>query len=118
MVLFIAGLDLEGRLYAILNGEVINRVNEEAILGITTRKEYINPGGDGLWPAPEGTVFGYEYPSGNWRVPPGLTGAKYIVLDKGENKALIEAEVDLINDEGRGIPTIFRRDVSINVQED
>ncbi|MHC4874564.1 MAG: hypothetical protein ACYTFY_22145, partial [Planctomycetota bacterium] len=37
---------------------------------------------------------------------------------KGENKALIEAEVDLINDEGRGIPTIFRRDVSINVQED
>ena len=43
-----AGLDLEGRLFTIINGEVANRVNPEAILRVTDRKGYLNPGGDGL----------------------------------------------------------------------
>lgn len=109
----VAGLDLEGRLFTILNGQVVNCVRPEAILGITTRSGYLNPGGDGLWPAPEGTCLGYEYASGAWRVPPGLTGAKYIVTTQSENHAVIEAEVDLINAAGTGIPTIFRRDVAV-----
>jgi hypothetical protein len=109
----IVGLDLEGRLFTVLNGEVVNRVNPDAITGITDRHGYLNPGGDGLWPAPEGTCMGYEYATGNWRVPPGLTGAKYKVVDEEENKVVIEAEVDLINASGRGIATVFRRAVSI-----
>ena len=110
----VAGLDLEGRLFTIINGEVVSRVNPEAILGITDRKAYLNPGGDGLWPAPEGTCLGYEYAAGDWRVPPGLTGAKYKVIEAGENNLLIEAEVDLINASGLGIATIFRRDITIS----
>lgn len=109
----IAGLDLEGRLFTIIDGEVVSRVNPEAVLGITDRGGYINPGGDGLWPAPEGTCFGYEYAAGDWRVPPGLTGAKYKVVEADENHLLIEAEVDLINASGLGIATIFRRDVTV-----
>ena len=110
----IAGLDLEGRLFTIVGGEVVNRVNPEAFLGITDRKGYLNPGGDGLWPAPEGTCLGYEYATGDWRVPPGLTGAKYKVVEAEENHLLIEAEVDLINASGLGIAAIFRRDVTIS----
>ncbi len=109
----ITGLDLEGRLFTIIKGEVISRVNPDAILGITDRAGYLNPGGDGLWPAPEGTCFGYEYAAGDWRVPPGLTSAKYKVLEVDENHVLIEAEVDLINASGLGVATIFRRDVTI-----
>ena len=109
----VAGLDLEGRLFTIINSEVVSRVNPEAILGITDRKGYLNPGGDGLWPAPEGTCLGYEYAAGEWRVPPGLTGAKYKVIEADENHVLIEAEVDLINASGLGVATIFRRDVTI-----
>ncbi len=110
----VAGLDLEGRLFTILNGEVVNRVNPGAFLGVTDRTAYLNPGGDGLWPAPEGTCLGYEYSVGDWRVPPGLTGAKYKIVESDENHMLIEAEVDLINASGLGIPTIFRRDVTIS----
>jgi len=110
----LAGLDLEGRLFTIVDGEVVNRVVSEAILGITDRTAYLNPGGDGLWPAPEGTCFGYEYAAGDWRVPPGLTGAKYKVVEADEKHMLIEAEVDLINASGLGIATIFRRDVTIS----
>ena len=50
----IAALDAEGRWFAVLHGEVLNRVNPDAIAGHSTRKGYFNPGGDGLWPAPEG----------------------------------------------------------------
>jgi hypothetical protein len=110
----VAGLDLEGRLFTIINGEVVSRVNPEAILGITDRAAYLNPGGDGLWPAPEGTCLGYEYAAGEWRVPPGLTGAKYKLIESNETHALIEAEVDLINASGLGIATIFRRDITIS----
>ena len=109
----LAGLDLEDRLFTIIDGEVVSRVNPEAILGITDRAAYLNPGGDGLWPAPEGTCLGYEYAAGEWRVPPGLTGAKYKVVEADENHVHIEAEVDLINASGLGIATIFRRDVTI-----
>ena len=109
----IAGLDLEGRLYTIINGEVVNRVNPEAILGVTDRAEYLNPGGDGLWPAPEGTIYGYEYAAGEWRVPPGLTGACYKLVECSENYMKIEAEIDLINASGLGIATIFRREVTL-----
>ena len=99
----VVGLDLEGRLFTIINSEVVSRVNPEAFLGITDRKGYLNPGGDGLWPAPEGTCLGYEYAAGDWRVPPGLTAAKYKVIEADENHVLIEAEVDLINASGLGV---------------
>lgn len=113
----IAGLDLEGRLFTVLDGKVINKVNPDAILGTSTRATYLNPGGDGLWPAPEGTCLGYEYSTGKWRVPPGLSGAKFIVLEKSCNHGVIEAEIDLINASGRGIPTIFRRDITVKMEK-
>jgi len=73
----IVALDLEGRLFTILDGMVVNRVNRAVILGRSPADEYPNPGGDGLWPGPEGTCFGYEYATGKWRVPPSITGARY-----------------------------------------
>lgn len=109
----VAGLDVAGRLYAVVDGEVLNRVNPKAILGVGDRTGFLNPGGDGLWPAPEGTRFGYEYATGQWRVPPGLTGARYRLVEDGPTGAKIEAEIDLINSQGLGIPMIFSRDVSV-----
>lgn len=110
----LAGLDLEGRIFCYVNGLVVNRVNVDAINGITDRKGYLNPGGDGLWPAPEGTSLGYEYPTVAWRVPAGLTGAKYKVVSEQKDGVCIAAEVDLINNSGLGIPVIFRRDIRVS----
>ena len=109
----LVGLDLEGRLFTIVDGKVINRVNPDAVLKQTTRAEYLNPGGDGLWPAPEGTTLGYEYPTGDWRVPPGLTGARYSVVEQTKNAGTVQGQIDLINNSGLGVPTIFRRAVSV-----
>lgn len=107
-------LDLEGRLFTMLDGKVMNRVNPHAIMGQSTRYGYLNPGGDGLWPAPEGTCMGYNYASGVWRVSPGLSGARYQVTATENLGATIEAEIDLINSLGIGIPTIFSRTTQIN----
>ncbi len=109
----IAALDMEGRLFAVLDGRVLNRVNPDAIVGQGTRAGYLNPGGDGLWPAPEGTSLGYEYASGTWRVPPGVTGARYLVVQRAARSATIRAEIDLINNRGLGIPTVFERRIRV-----
>jgi hypothetical protein len=111
----IAALDMEGRLFAVMNGRVLNRVIPSAIVNRSNRKEYLNPGGDALWPAPEGTCFGYEYGTGKWRVPPAITGAVWEVAEHAENKALIKAEIDLVNNLQVGIPCEFERHIEIEL---
>jgi hypothetical protein len=113
----ICGLDLEGRLFAVLNGRVLNRVVPHAILNRSNKTEFLNPGGDALWPAPEGTCFGYEYASGDWRVPPAITGAVWEVVESAENQAVIRAEIDLINSQQLGIPCEFERHISIEYHD-
>jgi hypothetical protein len=109
----IIALDLEGRLFTVLNGEVLNRVNLEAIAGESTQKTYLNPGGDGLWPAPEGTSRGYQYSTGVWRVTPGLRAARYLVIQAAKHSTTVAAEVDLINAQGRGIPALVKRQITL-----
>lgn len=109
----VIGLDLEGRLFAVLKGEVLNRVNPKAVLGTSNQDGYLNPGGDGLWPAPEGSCLGYEYAIGRWRVPPGLSGARYWITESTPATTTIRAELDLINSSGLGIPAAFERRVSL-----
>jgi hypothetical protein len=109
----IIALDLEGRLFTVLDGEVLNRVNLDAIAGESTQRQYLNPGGDGLWPAPEGTSLGYQYSTGGWRVTPGLRAARYLVTKATKRNAEVVAEVDLINAQGRGIPTLFKRQITV-----
>ncbi len=110
----LAALDVEGRLFAAVDGEVVHLVRKGAFLGTCTGACYLNPGGDGLWPAPEGSRLGYEYATGAWRVPPGLTGARYAVLHSTNTSLTIRAEIDLITGDGLGIPTAFERAVNLD----
>ncbi|HAC74102.1 MAG TPA: hypothetical protein DCF46_10940 [Porphyromonadaceae bacterium] len=113
----IAALDLEGRLFTIVNGQVLNRVLPSAIEKRSNKNAYQNPGGDALWPAPEGTTLGYEYPTGNWRVPPSVTGAVWEVILSEEDKTVLRAEIDLINNQQTGLPCEFERHVKIETDQ-
>jgi hypothetical protein len=105
--------DMEGRLFTVWNGEVVNRVNLDAIRFHSDQNTYHNPGGDVLWPAPEGTLMGYQYPTGKWRVAPGIRFARYQVKQSGEGSALAEAEIDLVNNKGIGLAALFGRDIRV-----
>jgi hypothetical protein len=107
----ISALDLEGRLFVTCNGRVLNRVVPSAIIRRSNREIYQNPGGDALWPAPEGSRFGYEYNTGKWRVPPSITGAVWEVKEESENTVVIKAEIDLVNNLQTGIPCEFERHI-------
>ena len=113
----IVALDMEGRLFTVLDGEILNRVNPAAISGHSVMHDYLNPGGDGLWPAPEGTTLGYQYATGSWRVSPGLRMARYQILEAGDNTVSIGCEIDLINSLGIGIPVFFERKIQIEYGE-
>jgi hypothetical protein len=106
----VVGLDNEGRLFTVLNGQVLNRVVPSAIINHSNKSAYQNPGGDALWPAPEGTCFGYEYGTGKWRVPPAITGAVWEV-EHSVDKTVIRAEIDLVNNLQIGIPCEFERHI-------
>lgn len=110
-------LDMEGRLFTVWNGEVINRVNLDAIRFHSDQFNYYNPGGDVLWPAPEGTTLGYQYTTQKWRVSPAIRSARYQVKQTEKERAVVEAEVDLISNRGIGLPTLFGRDITIISQE-
>lgn len=114
----LVALDMEGRIFTIWNGEVINRVNPDAIFFHSDQNTYHNPGGDVLWPAPEGTLMGYQYPSGKWRVAPGIRFARYKMKQSEEGRAVIEAEIDLVNNSGIGLPTLFTRDIHVTEVDD
>ena len=114
----IAALDLEGRLFTVVNNKVISRVVPSAIKNRSNKDTYHNPGGDALWPAPEGTTLGYEYTTGNWRVPPAITGAVWEVISHGNGRSVIRAEIDLVNNLQVGIPCEFERTIEISRQED
>ncbi len=113
----IAALGLEGRLFAVVNGTVLSRVFNSAILNHSNKALYLNPGGDALWPAPEGSCFGYEYGTGRWRVPPAITGAVWEVISSSENRTVIGAEIDLVNNLQVGIPCEFERHIEITRSE-
>jgi hypothetical protein len=109
----IAALDLEGRIFTVINNRVLNRVVPAAIQNRTNKFSYLNPGGDVLWPAPEGTCFGYEYATGKWRVPPAVTSAVWEVVESSEKNMTMRAEIDLVNNRQVGIPCEFERRIEI-----
>lgn len=113
----IVACDLEGRFFTVVNNQVVSKVNSSAILKRSNRTAFQNPGGDVLWPAPEGTCFGYEYSTGNWRVPSSITGATWEIASQSENKCVIRAEVDLINNIQVGLPCEFERHIQIEKEE-
>lgn len=113
----ISALDAEGRLFVVFNNRVINRVVPSAILNRTNKYGYLNPGGDTLWPAPEGTCFGYEYTTGRWRVPPSITGAVWDVVSFTSDSAVIRAEIDLVNNLMVGMPCEFERHIQIEFKD-
>jgi hypothetical protein len=113
----IAALDLEGRLFTVMNDKVLNRIVPSAVINRSSKQAYLNPGGDALWPAPEGTCFGYEYGTGKWRVPPEITGAVWEVLKHSDNTAVIKAEIDLVNNRQLGIPCEFERHIKVERRE-
>ena len=113
----IVALDMEGRLFTVVNDRVISKVNPSAIVARSNKEQFQNPGGDALWPAPEGTRLGYEYATGNWRVPPAVTGAVWEVVSQSLNECTVRAEIDLINNAQLGIPCEFERHIRIETKE-
>lgn len=110
-----AAPDLEARLYLVFRGEIVSRVNPDAILHYSDRAEYRNPGGDGLWPAPEGSRYGYNYSAGAWCVSSGLLRARF-ETERKNGKLILAGEVPLINSQGIGLLTEFRRSMEVSEQ--
>ena len=115
----VAALGMEGRLFYAHNGEMASLFRPEAAENISNQRNgFFNPGGDGLWPAPEGTCFGYEYSTGSWRVPASLSNAQYEVIALESDYFEIAEDIDLVNNQLLGIPCRFTRKCKVHEEAD
>ena len=108
----------EGRIFTVLDGEVVSRVVEPA-LHAPAPGEDISAGGDVLWIAPEGTCYGYFYPEGKWRIPPALCGARYHVEEVGRERLRMRTgPLAFKNAEGRRVEVTLGREIRLVPVED
>ena len=93
---------LGGRIFCQLNGELVHRLDLEA-LRHPSPTEYDNLGGNSLWPAPEGGPFAFNYQpeSDVWTVQDGIAKAEPRVVREDEDCVLVEKRIVLTNRRGR-----------------
>ena len=90
---------LAGRLYFAYDGNVIHRVDPEAIVSPADEiGQYNNYGGMNIWPAPEGGDFGWAYTAkGEWHIQDGVNEVPFNILDKQKSSCLIERNSTIAN---------------------
>ena len=68
---------LGGRIFCSLDDELLHRLNPDS-LAAAPAETFDNPGGNFLWPAPEGGPFGFNYPRGaEWTVQEDMRESSY-----------------------------------------
>lgn len=109
---------LNGRIFCHLDGEIIHRLDTNALLN-PSRTEYNNLGGNSLWPAPEGGDFAFNYrPNTNaWYVQEGIADAIPSVRLTSDGGAVVEKSITLTNRKGAEIDLIYRREISLLPQD-
>ncbi len=105
---------LNGRIFCQFDGELIHRLDAEALLN-PSPSEYNNLGGNSLWPAPEGGDFAFNYLPGSdeWVVQDGIARAVPSVSCNGAQCALVEKRISLTNRRGVEVRLGYRRLVSV-----
>ncbi len=101
---------LGGRIFCGLNGELVHRLDAEA-LQHPSPTEYDNLGGNSLWPAPEGGPFAFNYLSENgaWTVQDGIAKSVPQVSLEDDNGVRIEKRIALTNRQGTQLDLNYRR---------
>lgn len=101
---------LGGRIFCQLNGELVHRLDLEA-LRHPSPTEYDNLGGNSLWPAPEGGPFAFNYlpESDVWTVQDGIAKAAPRVVREDEACVRVEKRIVLTNRRGTRLDLNYRR---------
>ena len=77
-------------------------------------REFNNFGGNNPWPAPEGGMFGFNYPGGaDWCVQPGINSEPYKVVSSSDDCIVIAKRLQLINRAGNVVDVEMRRAVEL-----
>ncbi len=78
--------DMGGRAFAEVAGIVPHRIDLQA--AARPGDDFNNYGGNNLWPAPEGGVYGFNYKGNGWYVQPAVNTQPFEVAASKENNIL------------------------------
>jgi hypothetical protein len=106
---------LHGRLFCQLDGELVHRLDVEAMRQ-PSPDGYDNLGGNSLWPAPEGGAFAFNYPCGSdaWYVQEGICRVVPTVTVTDSLEARVEKRILLENRKGVVLALLYQRRVKVS----
>lgn len=105
---------LQGRIFASVGGELVHRFAPEGWPERARQGEFVNLGGNGLWPAPEGGAYAFNYnASGEWYVPLAIGREPAQVSECAADRAILRKEVELTNRRGERIAFTLRREIRL-----
>lgn len=106
---------LAGRIFCQWDGELIHRL-DAASLGTPAGGDYINFGGNSLWPAPEGGEYAFNYAENSdaWLVQDGIATAPVSVSFDGD-RAVVNKQITLNNRKGKSLNLTYYRAVSAEI---
>lgn len=105
---------LAGRIFCQWDGEMIHRL-DSASLGAPHTGDYINLGGNSLWPAPEGGEYAFNYGENSdaWLVQDGIATAVPTITRTDDTSAILQKPITLSNRKGKSLHVNYFRAVSV-----
>ncbi|MFH1903163.1 MAG: DUF6786 family protein [Candidatus Omnitrophota bacterium] len=103
--------DMGGRVFALVCGRMMHRVNLEN--AANPNQSFNNFGGGNFWPAPEGGKFGFNYRGDEWYVQEAINNQPFEVKSLDRASALIEKEIRLLNRANKIVETRMQRKLAI-----
>ena len=106
---------LAGRIFCQWDGELIHRL-DAASLGAPAGGDYINLGGNSLWPAPEGGEYAFNYAENSdaWLVQDGIATTPVAIAPTAEG-AIVQKAITLSNRKGKSLDLTYYRTVSAEI---
>jgi hypothetical protein len=106
--------DMGGRIFALIDGISVHRIDIENIL--SSDRPFNNFGGGNFWPAPEGGRFGFNYRGDEWYVQRCINDQPFEVILYNGLSVIIEKRIELLNRSGTVLEVLMKRNISSGEQ--
>ena len=86
--------ELGARVFCELSGQSLHRLDVENVL--ERNRPFNNYGGNTLWPAPEGGLYGFNYQGDTWRVQKAINDEPFVLVSARAQAATAQKRVILV----------------------
>ncbi len=103
---------LQGRIFCSVGDMLIHKLDFE--LAANPADGFNNIGGNSFWPAPEGGIYAYNYPNGEWTVQDGINKVCPRLAMTSDTAGVVTKNITMRNAKGIDVELEYKREVRTN----